>query len=186
MDASDLIVKRSASDRSLEFVGPNVCVPLMMVFADMLSMILAGTFTLLPEEATLDRVELDGFVLSRRQWSIPIGTCNWLSQRVRVPRWEAFCEWRVATGLPSQFYWRVSDTEKPQLIDAAIPASVERLVTRIRGADVHMLRLTEALPATGQGWLASVAGDRFSSEVRLVARLRDTRPYSSPMGDECP
>ena len=186
VDASDLNVHRAASGHSLVVSGAGLRAPLLMIFADMLSMILAGTFALSPGKSSADRVELGGFVLSRRQWAIPMHSCKWLSQHTRTSRWDAFHEWRVANGLPSQFYWRVSDLEKPQLIDTAIPASVERLVTRARDAGLEVLRLTEALPSTDEAWLASAAGDTFSSEVRLVARLSHTMPYSSPLGDQCP
>lgn len=171
VDASDLSVCLQRESNRLWVSGSDLSAPLMSVFGDLLSMTLAGTFSLCHPESSMRRVEVNGLVLSRGQWNIPLVSCDWAKGRSRARRYAAFLEWCRGASLPRQFYWRVRDSEKPQLVDQAIPASAERLATRLHGTDIDYLRVAEALPSTEEAWLRDADGHHYSSEVRLVARL---------------
>jgi hypothetical protein len=127
---------------------------LLEVVGDMISTATANCFDLVPPGAYVPRVTIDDLVVS-----------------IRYPAARA---WAVSHGLLRHVFFRFTGEGKPIYADLTSLASIDlisrslRRARRERGADATVT-VVEMLPAPDQLWLTDAQGQRYTSELRLVA-----------------
>jgi hypothetical protein len=132
----------------------------------------AGHYSILESGAHTPRVTVDRLVLAREQWrftsaDLPKRTPSDVESCLRLARWAR------SKGLPRFAYARTPREKKPLYVDFHSPILV-RLFAKMCG-DAESFAVSEALPSHGQHWLADAAGNRYTAELRLIAR--DPRSY---------
>jgi hypothetical protein len=133
----------------------------------------ATNFSLLPDMAHRPRVTIDKLVIAREQWRIPCASTEFAAAKDTRARFRGAQQWRRDNGMPRHVFFRVPFEMKPMFLDFASPVSVElfakmvRLGTRTEQPSV--VSVAEMLPASGQCWLVDAEGNRYSSELRIVA-----------------
>ena len=122
-------------------------------------------FELLPESGHVERVTVGRTVLQREGWNVPAA---------EVPRdardVAAFARDR---GMPRRLFAKSPLERKPMYVDVESPA-LTRILCRhaARAAEQETpaaIRFTEMLPTPEQCWLSDTEGNRYVSELRLVA-----------------
>ena len=146
-------------------------IPLVDVFG--LAIFISGVrvFELLPEEEHGSRITVGPTVIRRESWSIaaadvPADPADVPSfaRRHRMPR-------RVFAKSPLERKPMYLDTESP-LLAQILCRHARRAAAEAPGA---RFRFTEMLPAPDQCWLADGDGNRYVSELRVVAVDRSRR-----------
>jgi hypothetical protein len=127
----------------------------------------ARTLTLLPEDDHTPRVTVGETVLRRQGWSIPV---------TEIPdRGEDVAAFTRDRGMPRRLFTKSPLERKPMYLDTESPVLCRILCRQARHAAAaaaapgHRLAFTEMLPAPDQCWLADPDGNRYVSELRMVA-----------------
>jgi hypothetical protein len=129
------------------------------------------SFELLPHADHAERVTVGRTVLRRESWSVAAD---------EIPRdaheLAAFARDR---GMPRRLFAKSPLERKPIYVDVESPALTRVLCRHARQAAAQapgvMIRFTEMLPTPEQCWLADPEGNRYVSELRLVAVDRSHR-----------
>jgi len=147
---------------------------LLEVVGDMISTATANCFDLVPPGAYVPRVTIDDLVVNRETWRLAAtepGFAGTADESIRYPAARA---WAVSHGLPRHVFCRFTGEGKPIYADLTSLASIDlisRSLGRARregGADATVT-VVEMLPAPDQLWLTCAQGQRYTSELRLVA-----------------
>ena len=111
------------------------------------------------------RITIGRTVWRRETWHIPA------AQGPRRP--DTAADWARGRGLPARVFALSPGELKPIYIDFDSPVLARILCRQLRRADADFpgrpVRFTEMLPAPGDCWLADQSGQRYTSELRLVA-----------------
>ncbi len=133
--------------------------------------------SLLPKEAHSPRVTLDAMVVSRERWCLNVAELGVAELQDRRERFLEVRRWAHAAGLPRFCFYKLTTEDKPCFLDFDSPIYVDlfmRLVRVARAASGGAsLAITEMLPRIDQAWLMDASGNRYTSELRLVARALD-------------
>jgi len=140
---------------------------LIEVLETSLSAEVAADFTYLPAVKYRPRITIDSLIVGRETWTFSPEEVAFAS----LPRGaEQFVEarrWTRENRLPNRIFVKIPEETKPVYIDLTSPLSVEILARLSRQASI--LVVSEMLPDLDQLWLRDSSGDRFTSELRIVA-----------------
>lgn len=145
--------------------------------AELFGLILADAalhrFRLLPPARHTPRVTIDRLVVSRESWCLPADELDFAAGRDEAARFAAARCWARRLGLPRFVFVRAPCELKPLFVDLFSPVLVEVLCWMLRGAmraqpDMPCT-FTEMLPGPDGAWLADSEGNRYASEIRIVA-----------------
>ena len=159
----DLVVKCAPSGAELDFFE---------VIGDILSGVLVDAFQPVASAAHRPRITIDRFVLSREQWTFQVADCGWAFVKDEQERFYLARRWRQDHQLPERVFYRVPVELKPTAADFRSIVLVNLLAKHIRrtkAAGLTKYSVTEMLPDPDQLWLTDRHGQRYSSELRIVA-----------------
>lgn len=153
---------------------------LRLPLADALSMAIfisaVRTFDLLPEAEHTARVSVGRTVLRREGWNVPAGDVPGDPRSLA-----AFARDR---GMPRRLFAKSPLERKPLYVDVDSPALTRVVCRHVRQAAARgphtAIRFTEMLPTPEECWLGDAEGNRYASELRLVAVDRSRAAASSP------
>ena len=129
---------------------------------------------LLPEMQHSPRVTIDQLVVRRESWRFAPADLPFAFEESEVRRFVGARRWARAHGVPRFAYMRSSLEVKPIYIDFESPVAVNIFAKMVRRAKEHIsgtasLKFSEMLPTLEETWLTDVVGNRYTSEIRLVA-----------------
>ena len=131
------------------------------------------SFQMFPPAEHCPRITIDDFVVRRESWRFPCGEVSFVGEKSEVARFIAVRRWARAHELPRRVFVRFPQEQKPVYIDLESPAFVELAMHLWRGAlaghKEGFVTVTEMLPAPEQTWLVDAGGNRYTSELRIVA-----------------
>ena len=143
--------------------------PLLEVFWLPIYIASARTFDPQPEQDHAPRLAIGHTVLAREAWNVPA---------TDVPtRGHDIAAFARGLGIPRNVFVKSPLERKPMYLDTDSPVLARILCRHARHAAAestqHRIRFTEMLPTPEQTWLSDANGNRYVSELRLVAL--DTR-----------
>lgn len=119
------------------------------------------------------RIRIDDVVVARRQWKASPSALQPSKTRTPAERFLHIHQWIRAQGISRQCFVRTPIERKPIYVDFDNPLFVDlffRLCKTTAADDQgHLLTLSEVLPAPDRLWLHDRDGNRYASEIRLVA-----------------
>ena len=148
--------------------------------ADALSMVIfisaVRAFELLPEDEHTARLAVGRTVLRREAWNVPARDVPDDPRNLA-----AFARDR---DMPRRLFAKSPLERKPMYLDTNSPALTRILCRHARNAAAHeprsTIRFTEMLPTPEQCWLSDPEGNRYVSELRLVAVDRSSTGMRTP------
>ncbi|MGH3158903.1 MAG: lantibiotic dehydratase, partial [Streptosporangiaceae bacterium] len=177
--------------------GPTVTVPdgptfdVIDLFAEMLVNVVVDSVALLPHQPHRPRITLDKLVVCRETWRFPVPEIGFAAIKDEAARFAAARQWRSERHLPRQTFVKVPGELKPFYVDFDSLFSVNLLAKFVRkrasaatasqdgkngkngaatpASDPGQIQFSEMLPDTSQLWLADRDGQRYTSELRIVA-----------------
>lgn len=125
----------------------------------------ARSFELLPDAGHAARITIGRTVLRREGWTVPAAD---------VPQHaEDVARFARERGMPRRLFTKSPLERKPMYLDTESPILAGILCRQARkaaaGAENARIRFTEMLPSREQCWVADGEGERYVSELRLVA-----------------
>lgn len=150
---------------------------LIELFGGILSVLTADVFSLLPRARHRPRVSIDRMVVAREAWSFAAEELVWATASSDAERFLGIRRWMRECALPSRVFVKLKGERKPMFVDTESPVLVEllgRAVRRVASNGNHDgesggVEVTEMLPGVEESWLSDAAGNRYTSELRLVA-----------------
>lgn len=149
-------------------------VDLLELLDGFLALQVVDGFKLFPSNSHMPRVTIDRLVICRESWHVAPAELTFASSQDTLERYVGTRRWARACGMPRFLFARTPEERKPYFIDLDSPISVEMLAKIIRQAQAAdamqgYLSMTEMLPSPEQAWLPDKDGQRYTSEMRLVA-----------------
>ena len=145
--------------------GGELCVSLLDVFGMPIFVSGVRTFELMAMQEHEPRVAIGRTVLRRESWCVAASDIPQRSQDL-----SAFLRGR---GMPRHVFTKSPLERKPMYLDTNSPVLARILCRHARQAAADspaaQIRFTEMLPNPKQAWLRDRDGDRYVSELRLVA-----------------
>ncbi len=128
---------------------------------------------ILPPRNHQPRLTIDEVVIARESWCFNVSELPFAELKDSSAQFLAAHRWAKTHGLPRFLFVKSPNEPKPFYVDLSSPVYVSILAqTARRLADSEMvnpIRLTEMLPTFDQIWLNDAIGQRYTSELRLVA-----------------
>jgi hypothetical protein len=131
-------------------------------------------FKILPPREHTPRVTIDRLVVSRETWRMKAAEMSFAFEKDDAMRFLNARRWAAELGLPRFVFYKSPIEDKPVFLDFQSPVLVNLLARVVRrtvqgsGAD-ETIWVSEMLPGPDEVWLEDGAGQRYTSELRLVA-----------------
>jgi hypothetical protein len=161
--------------------GGSYRCPLLEVFSIFALLLGVRGYEPFPPGPHGPRITVGRSVLRRETWRVPAADVDFWRMGDRSQRRAAATAWAAEAGMPRRVFVLAPPEEKPVYIDFESPVLVDILARMLRnsaegafpGATV---RITEMLPSPEDCWLPDAAGNRYTSELRIVCVDRTRRP----------
>lgn len=148
------------------------------LLGEFLSFLVADHFSVLPTDRGSPRLTVDDVVVSRTRWLLPTARLSGATGG-RYRTTDVAAQLREL-GVPPVFFAKFSTEPKPIYVDAEsdlLMRNFLRIARQSSSADAAAtVALTEMLPDLDELWLEDAGGERYTSELRLVAVDRIAYP----------
>lgn len=147
---------------------------LLEVVGDVIATTMTHCLEILPPSAHTPRVTIDDLVVSRERWTFAASDPAFADTTDESVRYVRAREWAATHELPRHVFMRFTGERKPIYADLTSLASMNLIARSLRracrsaGADATV-SVVEMLPSPDQTWLTDARGERYTSEVRMVA-----------------
>jgi hypothetical protein len=164
-DVEGTLMVEGPGDFALEivdFLGENM------------SLLTIGAYHLLPRAPHTPRVTIDRLVVSRESWEVMPSTLGFASAGAPEQRFLEARRWARSLGLPRFVFVKSAIEVKPIYVDLDSPLLVTMFAKLARRTAAHVggetvLRISEMLPGLLDTWVPDASGERYTSELRIVA-----------------
>ena len=138
----------------------------------------ANHFKPLPPAPHTPRVSFDRLVVCRETWRFAASDVWFAFEKDAADRFAEARRWAGLHELPRHVFVKAAVEIKPCYVDLASPVYVELFGKMVRrcveqGLAESDVVVSEMLPGPGESWLPDAAGERYSSELRIVAVCLD-------------
>lgn len=171
---AELVVEKSGAGLSARTRDGRLSFDLIEAFGDALSGLVVNSFKLLPPGGHTPRVTFDRLVVCREAWSFGASELEFAREKDEASSFVAARRWARRHGLPRFVFVKVPVEVKPFYLDFDSPVYVGIFARMIRrtaeqNSPDARVRISEMLPDVLQTWLSDADGQRYTSEIRVVA-----------------
>ena len=185
MPGAAMTVARRGDELVVQLMPSGTELDFFEVIADAMIEVVVNAFQPAAPAAHRPRITIDQFVLSREQWVFQVADSAWAFAKDEQERYYLARRWRQEHDLPERVFYRVPVELKPTAADFRSIVLVNLLAKHIRqthAAGHTQYTVAEMLPDLDQLWLTDREGQRYSSELRLVAYDNMTEDPPPPDG----
>jgi hypothetical protein len=112
-------------------------------------------------------VTVDGFVIHRETWRFEMDKLDFLHVDDPLDRMLAVRRWARAHEMPRFVFYKIPEETKPCYLDLDSPHFIDLFVHLAKKASA--ISVSEMLPSVDEVWLPDADGNRYTSELRIVA-----------------
>jgi hypothetical protein len=176
--ATALLVGESGGDLVATAEDGAWSAPVLECYGEFVSALVVNLFRLRPRARYGARVSIGDLVVCRRTWRVPVTEVGPVPRLRADPGHDRLRAWARSHGMPRHVFVRTPAETKPFYVDFSAPLLVENLARAVRAAAPDgWVEAVEMLPAPDELWLRGPGGERFTSELRVVAV--DPGPYAA-------
>jgi hypothetical protein len=136
-------------------------------------------FSLLGAHPHVPRITIDQVVVQRECWRFASEVVAFAHEDGELARFLAARRFVEQHGLPRMVFAKTDAERKPFYVDFDSPILVDILARNVKRS--RHVALSEMLPTISECWLPDANGDRYTSELRLVAiDQRAWSPHVAP------
>jgi hypothetical protein len=160
----------------------QLCINWIDLVGGLLSLHVIECFKVLAPRPHTPRISIDRLVLKRESWRFQPADLEFAECAIPAERFLQARIWAHAHGIPRFAFFKVPIELKPAYVDFESPILVDmfaKMIRRTRDAGLldATVDLTEMLPDPTQAWLTDATGQRYTSELRIVAV--DSTPFAN-------
>lgn len=170
---SDLVAEETADGLTVRTRDGRHRFHILDVFAFVMVGWSTRCFSMFAATPHSPRIAIDNFIVKRESWRFGCGEVSFAAEKTGAARFVAARRWARAHDLPRRVFIRFPQEQKPVYIDLESPAFVDLAAHLWRAAAAKhadgFVSVTEMLPGPEDCWLVDAQGNRYTSELRLVA-----------------
>jgi hypothetical protein len=140
---------------------------ILVLFQSYIRAAAVSEFSLLAKNGHVPRIQIDNLVISRAMWSVDPKAISFATIARGPEQFLAARAWARELRMPDRVFVKTAEEAKPVYVDLASPISVETVAKLLRKAS--KATFSEMLPTPEQCWLKDREGNRYTSELRLIA-----------------
>ncbi|MCT1549648.1 lantibiotic dehydratase family protein [Brevibacterium casei] len=169
--AAELVVIRTQKGLVVRSLRDACEYDVLEMLGDQLSSAVMNAFSIFSPVPYQPRVMIDRLVIQRETWRFEGSDLDWVNATDPNARFLQARRWRSEHGIPEQIFFRAPHEPKPLYVDLRSTVFVEIMAKSVRrtARDHGEVVISEALPGPEQCWLTDQAGNRYASELRIVA-----------------
>jgi hypothetical protein len=168
--ATALLVTESGGDLIATAEDGGWSAPVLECFGEFVSALVVNLFRIRPPARYAPRVSIGDLVVCRRLWRVSAAEAGPVPRLRADPGHDRLRAWARSCGMPRHVFVRTRAETKPFYVDFSAPLLVENLARAMRGAAGDgWIEVAEMLPAPDELWLRGPGGERYTSELRVVA-----------------
>ena len=170
-----LVIEQQDDGLKVRTRDGSLCLDLLNLFGGILAVLTADCFSLMPRVRHRPRVTIDRLVVLRETWCFGAEELVWTRAITEAERFLGARGWARRWKLPARVFVKLKGERKPVYVNMESPILVEMLARAVRRAgsngayEGEEVEVTEMLPGVEEAWLTDAAGERYTSELRLVA-----------------
>ena len=181
---ADLVIEEHGGELMVRTRDGRLSFEIIEVFGGLLSGLVVDLFKLFPHEPHTPRVTIARLTIARETWNFSAERLQWALVKEERDRFLAARRWAREAHLPLRMFVKVPVEDKPFYLDLDSPVYVNvlaRMVRRTLESDKKpaTVKLVEMLPEVEQSWLPDSAGNRYTSELRIVCCDLKQSPHST-------
>jgi hypothetical protein len=171
---SALVIEDTANGLVVRTRDGRLQFDLVESFGDLLSFTVHSGFAFLRPRPHSPRISIDRLVICRESWLFSAPDLSFAVCGNGADRFLAARRWAESHDLPRFVFVKAAGEQKPIYVDFDSPIYVDifaKIVRRTLEAppEDQMIRVTEMLPEAEETWLPDAKGQRYTSELRIVA-----------------
>ena len=171
---ADITVSRENGELVARSRTKGLVATVLEIFGHALSESVINGLELLPRSDHTPRVTIDRLVVRREAWTVAPSALAFAGAKDELELVVAARAWARSLGLPRLVFVKSPLEQKPIYVDFESVVSLRILARIVRqardhGRGEHRVTVSEMLPDLDQLWLTDDAGNRYTSELRLVA-----------------
>jgi hypothetical protein len=141
---------------------------------DVLSSLAVNSLKILRPEPHTPRITIDRLVVCRETWRREPEDMEFAFEKLDTDRFLEARRWVAGQGIPRFVFVKAPVERKPFFVDFFSPIYVDIFARTIRrqfddNSSSSTITITEMLPGADQTWLPDALGNRYTSEIRMVA-----------------
>lgn len=170
----ELVVEESDDSLVVRTRDGKLRFDMVELFGGMFSGFVVNQFKLLRELPHRPRVTIDRLIVARESWRFAAADVTFATVKDDADRFVAARRWAHWHSLPRFVFVKVPVETKPVYVDFDSPVFVNLLAKMVRrqaqeGSEDAMIGFSEMVPGLAQSWLPDAEGNRYTSELRIVA-----------------
>jgi hypothetical protein len=170
---SALVVENSGGDLIVRTRDRKLSVTIFDFLGEVLSLQAVEFMKMLPPRPHTPRITVDRLVISRESWRIRASEISFINEAEESARFLGARRWKESLHLPRFVFAKVHVEAKPVYVDFDSPIYVDlfcKMVRRVLASDrpEEKVAISEMLPTPDQVWLPDNAGEKYTSELRIV------------------
>ena len=171
--AGALVVEESNGELIVRTRDGGLNLEIIEFLGDVLSRLIIHRFNFIPPLRHTPRISVDRLVVNRETWRFAPKELTFAFEKNESERFIKARKWALIERLPRFLFVKTPTEDKPFFVDLVSPISIDSLAKLVRLAhDLNkqgaLIEVTEMLPDPNQTWLIDKAGNKFTSEFRMV------------------
>jgi Lantibiotic dehydratase, N terminus len=152
----------------------QICMSWVDLVGALLSVMVIDSFKMIAPRPHTPRISIDRLVIKRESWSFAPSVLEFASCATSAERFLQARKWAQSNGIPRFVFFKVPVEGKPAYLDFDSPILVDIFSKMVRRTIAESLPdatvdVSEMLPQPTQAWLPDIDGQRYTSELRIVA-----------------
>ncbi|MGZ4843941.1 MAG: lantibiotic dehydratase, partial [Candidatus Angelobacter sp.] len=160
----------------------QLCMNWIDLVGGLLSLHVIECFKVIAPRPHTPRISIDRLVLKRESWRFPPTDLEFAQCSTPAERFLQARIWAQEHGIPRFAFFKVPVEGKPAYVDFESPILIDifaKMIRRTLEAELPeaTVDISEMLPDPTQAWLPDATGQRYTSELRIVAV--DSTPFTN-------
>lgn len=169
----ELVVEKSAEGLMARTRDGRLRFDIIEACGDVLSGVVVNSFRLFLPGSHTPRITFDQLVVCRESWNFAASIFLFAFEKDESSGFLSARRWARSQGIPRFVFVKVPIERKPFYVDFDSPIFLSifaRMIRRTVAQDPEaLIKISEMLPDTSQTWLTDAEGNRYTSEIRMVA-----------------
>jgi hypothetical protein len=170
---AEFVVEESGENLVVRTRDGRLRFDMVEIFGGMFSGFIVNQFKLLRELPHTPRVTIDRLIVARETWRFAAADISFASVKDDADRFVEARHWAHSHSLPRFVFVKAPIEPKPVYVDFDSPIFIQLLAKIVRrqieaGSDA-LIAISEMAPGFEELWLPDAEGNRYTSELRMIA-----------------
>jgi hypothetical protein len=173
LSIGELVIEESGESLIVRTRDGRLRFDMVEIFGGMFSGFVVNQFKLLPDLPHTPRITIDRLTVARETWRFAAAGITFAAVKDEANRFVEARRWAKLHSLPRFVFVKAPNETKPVYVDFESPIFVHLLAKIVRSqtqaSSDAVIAFSEMMPGFEQLWLPDSEGNRYTSELRMIA-----------------